>query len=407
MKYLLFKCLSGVLFILLSLFLYYIGNYLVIPCINRVNCLKILWLKKHIIGDIVLPALFFSTNYNYLSLFHLGIVPNIHAYNFIKYIKLCLKQFIYEDNDYINLIKYFPILFSIIYSYVITDNLDLYINSPKHLLFNNTQQKIVFTLTLFSGSTIFIWLIQKINLYKYRFGMNTILYIHIFSQLPEQLKELSWKYHNIKDFILPLCLWIVICFLIVFIENIYHKINIYDVQQYSSKNDFNLPTSLPLKFNNAAGATKLILSSNAFLLCLNLIELLLGLQHNYLQQVFLLNNGIVQTITIILFNIYYNHLTLNPIVISNNLNKYGGIIEGYRPGKDTANYLKRIIYPINILGSLYIIIIFLLSECFNQTFDLPFKLNVSYILIVLDTALEILNHMQVYFIPSKYDILLN
>ncbi len=62
--------------------------------------------------------------------------------------------------------------------------------------------------------------------------------------------------------------------------------------------------------------------------------------------------AVLTFILIIVFAYFYTSLTFNPIEIANNLKKNGGSIPGIRPGKPTADYITRILNRITLLGAL-------------------------------------------------------
>lgn len=66
---------------------------------------------------------------------------------------------------------------------------------------------------------------------------------------------------------------------------------------------------------------------------------------------------VLYCIMIIGFSYYYNHLNLNEIELAQNLQRYGGFINGVRPGKSTAVYLKRQMKYMTFLGGLGLCVI--------------------------------------------------
>lgn len=62
-------------------------------------------------------------------------------------------------------------------------------------------------------------------------------------------------------------------------------------------------------------------------------------------------------VMIVGFSYYYNHLNLNELELAQNLQRYGGYINGVRPGKATANYLKRQMKYMTFFGGLGLCVI--------------------------------------------------
>ena len=52
---------------------------------------------------------------------------------------------------------------------------------------------------------------------------------------------------------------------------------------------------------------------------------------------------VLACLLIVAFAYFYSSISFNPIEISKNLQQNGGFIPGIRPGKPTADYIKKII----------------------------------------------------------------
>ena len=63
--------------------------------------------------------------------------------------------------------------------------------------------------------------------------------------------------------------------------------------------------------------------------------------------------GIIYFILIIGFRVFLCHHQYNPLEMSNNLRKNSGAIPGYRPGKPTVDYIKRVLNKVTLIGALF------------------------------------------------------
>jgi len=57
---------------------------------------------------------------------------------------------------------------------------------------------------------------------------------------------------------------------------------------------------------------------------------------------------------IIFFCFFYVSIIFNPNEAADNMRKYGGFIPGIRPGKNTAEYMNKILTKITVVGGLYL-----------------------------------------------------
>jgi len=62
-------------------------------------------------------------------------------------------------------------------------------------------------------------------------------------------------------------------------------------------------------------------------------------------------------ILIVAFSYFYSSIQFNPIEIANNLKKNGGFIPGFRPGKPTVDFIKKVLGKITLFGAIYLAIV--------------------------------------------------
>ena len=68
------------------------------------------------------------------------------------------------------------------------------------------------------------------------------------------------------------------------------------------------------------------------------------------------------TALIIFFCFFYVSIIFNPNEAADNMRKYGGFIPGIRPGKNTAEYMNKILTRITVVGGLYLAILSLMPQ---------------------------------------------
>jgi preprotein translocase subunit SecY len=65
---------------------------------------------------------------------------------------------------------------------------------------------------------------------------------------------------------------------------------------------------------------------------------------------------------IIFFCFFYVSIIFNPNEAADNMRKYGGFVPGIRPGKNTADYMNKILTKITVVGGLYLATLSLIPE---------------------------------------------
>jgi preprotein translocase subunit SecY len=67
-------------------------------------------------------------------------------------------------------------------------------------------------------------------------------------------------------------------------------------------------------------------------------------------------------VLIVFFCFFYVSIIFNPNEAADNMRKYGGFIPGIRPGKNTAEYMDKILSKITVVGGLYLAILSLIPQ---------------------------------------------
>jgi preprotein translocase subunit SecY len=111
---------------------------------------------------------------------------------------------------------------------------------------------------------------------------------------------------------------------------------------------------------------------------------------------------------VVFFAYFYTAITFNPTDVADNMKKYGGFIPGIRPGRQTAEYLDRILTRITLPGALFIAAIALLPNVFLATQNisqLPF--GGTSILITVGVTLETMKQIESQLMMRHYEGFLN
>ena len=67
-------------------------------------------------------------------------------------------------------------------------------------------------------------------------------------------------------------------------------------------------------------------------------------------------------VLIVFFCFFYVSIIFNPNEAADNMRKYGGFIPGIRPGKNTAEYMDKILSKITVVGGLYLAILSIIPQ---------------------------------------------
>lgn len=99
--------------------------------------------------------------------------------------------------------------------------------------------------------------------------------------------------------------------------------------------------------------------------------------------------AVVYFILIILFNYFYVSIQYNPVEMANNLRQSNGGIPGIRPGKPTSDYIQRVLSKISLVGAVFLGIVAVFPIIFlNITRIDVSSMGGTSILIVVSVAIE-------------------
>lgn len=108
---------------------------------------------------------------------------------------------------------------------------------------------------------------------------------------------------------------------------------------------------------------------------------------------------------IVFFTFFYASLqpSTNPDEIADNLKKQGGFVAGIRPGKNTADYLGFVMTRLLVLGAMYLVVLCVMPSFLTTTFNVPFALGGTSLLIVVSVTMDTVNQIQSHLIAHQYE----
>jgi len=109
---------------------------------------------------------------------------------------------------------------------------------------------------------------------------------------------------------------------------------------------------------------------------------------------------------IIFFCYFYTALVFNPRDVADNLKKSGAYIPGIRPGEQTSRYIDTVMGRLTLIGSLYITAVCLLPMILQVTFNVPFYLGGTSLLIVVVVVMDFMTQVQSHLMSHQYDSLM-
>ncbi|MCI9348141.1 MAG: preprotein translocase subunit SecY [Oscillibacter sp.] len=112
---------------------------------------------------------------------------------------------------------------------------------------------------------------------------------------------------------------------------------------------------------------------------------------------------VVYFILIIGFSYFYSSIQFNPVEIANNLKNQGGYIPGFRPGKPTVDFIRRVLNKITLFGAIYLGIVALCPLLIGKILgNNSVAIGGTSVIIVVGVALETVKALENQMIMRQY-----
>ena len=288
----------------------------------------------------------------------------------------------------------------------------------------------VVIMTLTAGSTLLMWIGERITEKGVGNGISIVLLINILSRIPQDFVTLYSQFMSGKSLanaalaavIILLILLVVIVFVII-LQDAVRKIPVqYSQKVVGRKTIGGQSTNIPLKVNTA-GVIPVIFASSLMQFPIVIAsflgkgdgdgigsEILRGLNSNNWCDPSNLQYSwglIVYILLTVFFAYFYTSITFNPMEIANNMKKSGGFILGIRPGKPTVEYLTKILNYIIFIGACGLVIVQIIPFFFNGVFGANVSFGGTSMIIIVGVVLETIKKVEAMMLVRNYKGFLN
>ena len=271
------------------------------------------------------------------------------------------------------------------------------------------QSEMLALLAMAAGSMFILWLGERITDRGIGNGVSIIIMIGIVARLPFAFySELVSKISSgMMGFLIEIVfLFLVFCATIMLVQGtrkvpVQYAKRIVGNKQYGGVRQY-----IPLKIN-AAGVMPIIFAQALMLLPVSFanfsnIESMSGFAAAFADM-----TGVVYNVTffilIVLFTYFYTAITVNPLMMSEEMKKNGGFIPGVKPGRKTMEFLDSIMSRITLPGSIFLGIVAIMPaiamRCGVSNQFASFYGGTSLLIlvgVVLDTVQQIDSHLRMH-----------
>ena len=280
-----------------------------------------------------------------------------------------------------------------------------------------------------AGSTILMWIGERITEKGVGNGISVVLVINILSRVPADMTTLFNQFVIGKPIakavlatVIILAIILAMVVLVVLLNGGVRKIPVQYAKKVQVRKMVGGQTSnIPMKVNTS-GVIPIIFASSImqFPIVLNSFfgwwdegmgaKVMMALNSNYWfntkQPIYTLG-ALVYIVLVVFFAYFYTSISFNPLEIANNMKKQGGFIPGIRPGKPTSDYLARVLHSIVFIGAVGLIIVAVVPFVFNGIFGANVSFGGTSLIIIVSVTLETMKQIESQMLVRNYKGFLN
>ena len=412
------------IYTLALLAVYRLGIFINTPGVDRAAMNAFMTQKKQAGGLVNLFNLFSGGALDQMSIFGLGIMPYVSASIIMQLLAVVVPSFErlqkeggggrQKINQYT---RYGTIVLSVVQGIGIsrwlaslgrattqqTQGIDQIVVPHDNLWFT-----FMTVITLTAGTAFIMWLGEKITENGIGNGISLIIFAGIVARVPSAMKQLydltTQDVINIGTVVALAAFMLVVIGVVVYVERGMRRLPVQYAKRMAGRQMFaGQATYFPMKVNTSgvippifAGA---LLSFPATLG--NWLPFLTGVQRG-LQASSWIYNGVF-VLLIIFFSYFYTSLTFRPDDVADNIKKQGGYIPGIRPGRQTAEFIERVLNRITFGGAVYLAVICVIPTVISGLMGVQFPFGGTALLIVVGVALDTVQQIEGHLISRNYE----
>ena len=271
-------------------------------------------------------------------------------------------------------------------------------------------EAIVIILSFTAGSCFVMWMGEQINEYGIGNGISIILFANIIAGFPGMLNYLtdSAYFKWWVAVIIAVAALLMVVF-IVFVNDAERRIPIQYAKRVVGRKVYGgQSTNLPIKVS-MSGVMPIIFAQSIVSVPATICAFTGADVSNPDKWYRIFNSThwlyvVVYGLLIFFFSWFYSTIQYDPVEISNNLKKNGGFIPGFRPGKPTSDFIKKVINKILIFGAVYLALVALLPMIGNIVLPTMKYLAIggTSVIIVVGVALETVKSLEAQMMMRHY-----
>jgi len=406
-----------ILFTLAMLAVYRVGVFVTIPGVNRLEMKQVVNVGGT--GSFLgMFNMFAGGALQQMSIFALGIMPYVTSSIVVQLLTVVVPKLDQLNKEgeqgrrRINqLTRYGTILVGVVQSWFIATYVESLSRTGHEVVAHpGLGFRLMTVLTLTTGTVVIMWLGELITEMGVGNGSSLIIFAGIVAGMPGGIgRFVSGNGGNGTSGLVVLFMLILVVGTIAaicFFENAHRRIPVqYTKRQVGRKMYQGAQSYLPLKIN-VSGVIPPIFASSILMFPAQIANMS---GNRWMQEFSSILHpadwryNTIFTILNIFFAFFYTSVVFNPVDVADNLKKSGGFVPGIRPGKNTAQYIERVLSRITFAGALYLSVVCMIPALLIKFFQVPFQFGGTGLLIVVGVALDTVQQIESHLLTRDYE----
>jgi preprotein translocase subunit SecY len=397
------------------LVIFRLGSFIVLPGIDPIALKEFVGQGRG--GLFGLLDTFLGGAFSKASIFGLGIMPYISASIVVQLLTVSMPYFQKMQKEGDSGRKRINQITRILTIIICMSQSIMYIKGTiptEAIKVSPTIFTILSMIILTSGTIFCMWLGEKITDKGIGNGISMLIMIGIISRFPSQLigEATSKGLNGALLFILEIVALFFVIMGVVALTQAVRKIPVQYAKQivrnkvYGGQRQY-----IPLKVNSA-GVMPIIFAQALMFIPGGLgsyfadkNEFISGIFYSF-SSITSINYNILLAVLIIVFTFFYTAITINPTQIADDMKRNGGFIPGIKPGKQTSEFIDRILTKVTLPGSFFLAIVAILpafAMMANVQQGFAYFYGGTSLLIMVGVILDTLQQIESYLLMRHYE----
>jgi preprotein translocase subunit SecY len=406
-----------ILFTLAMLAVYRIGVFVTIPGVNRVEMNHVVT-RGGTTSFLGMFNMFSGGALQQLSIFALGIMPYVTSSIVMQLLTVVVPKLDQLNKEgeqgrrRINqLTRYGTVLVAAVQAWFIATYVESLSKGGAEVVAHpGLAFRLMTVLTLTCGTTVIMWLGELITDQGVGNGSSLIIFAGIVAAMPDAITRFLSGGGGTGVGGLTVLFMVILVIgtiaAICYFERAHRRVPVqYTKRQVGRKMYSGAQSYLPLKIN-VSGVIPPIFASSILMFPAQIAHMS---GSTWLEEAASVLHpadwryNLAFTVLNVFFAFFYTSVVFNPVDVADNLKKSGGFIPGIRPGKNTAQYIERVLSRITFAGALYLSVVCMIPALLQKYMSVPFSFGGTGLLIVVGVALDTVQQIESHLITRNYE----